>query len=440
MTTLIALACATAGLPAGTAAAASGWAPTQAFAVGRDYEPVPRVAIASDGTSVLAFASKSGKLMMSTGDARGRFTPPRVIDREGHVRDWSVAARAGGGFIVAWEYPRGIRARVRARRGAATYISRVADSSREEINGVQVAADPLGGWVIAEREFRRSSKRSYYVRTMSVDNRGQVKGAIQDLGPGHFGIDARPTQALAVDSTGRAVLTFVPEGPSSQIAAPPTVVVSTRPHGGSFGTPVALPGDAADEPRVAVGDDGRALVVATRVRSRGDAGAFGNPVVADIGPAGALGVPFGPALAHPQRAFGPSAAFTSGNRRVLVFQLKPSSQPFETRAPVRAVAISASGALGKQQTLTSRRAKEPVVMALDGGHALTMWSEERALGAALAGPDGAFKPTAVPKGPPPPPFHFNSTNRDMRTGGRYAIFAWSRAADGRVRVSIRRFG
>jgi hypothetical protein len=435
---LAVLATALSTLPA-TTAAASGWTATRAFAVGKEYEPVPRVAIASDGTSVLAFASKSGKLMLSQGSSGGRFTPPRVIDREGDVRDWSVAARPGGGFIVVWEYPRGIRALVRAKHGSSTYISRVADSSREEINGVQVAADPLGGWVIAEREFRKSNDRFYYVRVMSVDNRGQVQGAIQDLGPGDFGIDARPTQALAVDDSGRALLTFVPEARFSTTAPPPTAVVSTRPHGGAFSAPVALPGDTAADPRVAVGEGGRALIAATQVRSRGDAGVFGNPVIAGIGPAGALGVPFGPALATPRRAFGANAAFLSGGRSVLVFSLKPSSQPFETRAPVKAVAISAAGGVGPVQTLTSSRAKEPVVMALAGGRALTMWSGERGLGAALAGAAGTFNKTAVPKGPPPPPFHTNSTNRDLRTSGRYAIFTWSRDADGRVRVSIRKF-
>src|SRR3954447_7295511 len=139
--TLAVLATTAASLSAGaTAAGASPWTATQTFAVGKQYEPVPRAAIASDGTSVLAFQSKSGKLMLSQGDAKGRFTPPRVIDREGGVRDWSVAARPGGGFIVVWESPRGIRALVRAKHGASTYLSRVADSSREEINGVQVAA------------------------------------------------------------------------------------------------------------------------------------------------------------------------------------------------------------------------------------------------------------------------------------------------------------
>ena len=71
--------------------------------------------------------------------------------------------------------------------------------------------------------------------------------------------------------------------------------------------------------------------------------------------------------------------------------------------------------------------------------ALAMWSGERGLGAALATPHSRFAKTATPKGPPPPPFHFNSTNRDLRTGGRWAIFTWSRDADGRVRVSMRRF-
>ncbi|MGH2901497.1 MAG: hypothetical protein ACRDMZ_22670, partial [Solirubrobacteraceae bacterium] len=61
----------------------------------------------------------------------------------------------------------------------------------------------------------------------------------------------------------------------------------------------------------------------------------------------------------------------------------------------------------------------------------------RGLGAALAGADGAFAKTAEPKGPPPEPFHSNSTNRDLRTAGRYAIFTWARA--GRVRVTVRRF-
>lgn len=430
-----------AGALAPAAALAKGWTPTRSIAVGKSYEPVPRVAIASDGTSVLAFASKTGKLMVSTGTPDGRFTTPRVVDRfaaRGEARDWSVAARAGGGFIVAYEYARGIKALVRARRGAATYIARVADSSREEINGVQVAADPLGGWVVAEREFRRTPDRQYHVRTMTVDDRGRLTGPVQDLGPGHFGIDARPTVALTVDDAGRAILAFERE------VAPPTparatVVVSVRPHGGAFGAPVELGGDAAADPRVAVGTGGQAMVAATAIRSPGDAATFGNPLVAPVGPAGALGAPFGPSLAHPRRAFGPSVAFTSASRGVLVFQLKTSAQPFETRAPVRAAAFGLGGPTEALQTLEGGRAKEPVVMPLAPTGAVVLWSGARGLGAARATARGTFSRIATPKGPPPPPFHSNSTNRDLRTGGRWAIFAWSRSADGRVRVSVRRF-
>jgi hypothetical protein len=435
--TLAGLAAAAVLLPAAAAPAATTWTTPQSFAVGKDYEPVPRAAIASDGTSALAFISKSGKLMLSTGKVSGRFTAPRPIDQKG-VIDWSVAARRGGGFVVAWEDTDGIRVAVRTATGAKTVVRRVATSNGEEINGVQVAADPLGGWVIAERQFRKSAKNYYYARVMTLTTSGHRQGAVQDLGVGEFGIDARPTQSLAVDDTGRAVFAFEPEADIS-IEHPATALVTTRPHGGTFATPVALSGGQAGDARVAVGDGGLAQVAATQITSNGDAGIFGYPVVASISSVGALGAPAGPAVSTPNRAFAPSSAFTSSGRSVLVFQLKATSQPFETRAPVRAVAIAANGAVGKLQTLTSGQAKEPVVMPISGGRALTVWSGAKGLGASLAGPSGIFKKTAEPKGPPPPPFHTNSTNRDLRTAGRYAIFAWSRDADGRVRVAVRRF-
>ena len=435
--TIVALATAATLLPASGAAAASTWTKPQSFSVGKNYEPVPRAAIASDGSSALAFQSKSGKLMLSTGRADGRFTAPRVIDAKG-VRDWSVAARPGGGFIVVWEDSDGIRVAVRTRAAGETVVRRAVTSNGQEINGVQVAADPLGGYVVAERQFRRGGRNSYYVRAFSLSDSGRLVGAVQDFGAGQFGIDARPTQALAVDARGRAVFAYRQEVPATGSFALP-VLVTTRPHGGAFVAPVQLAGDDAADPRVAVGSGGRALIAATQVLSHGDAGDFGSPVVSRVGQAGALGTPFGPSLANPNRAFGPSAALTSRGRAVLVYAQKPRSQPFETRAPVFAVAIAADDTAGAVQTLTSGAAKEPVVMGLDGGRALAMWSGAKGLGASLAGPDGTFEKTAEPKGPPPPPFHTNSTNRDLRTAGRWAIFTWSRDADGRVRVSVRRF-
>jgi hypothetical protein len=437
--TIAALAAVATLLPVAGASAASSWTKPQSFSVGKDYEPVPRAAIARDGTSVLAFQSKSGKLMLSSGRADGRLTAPRVIDARG-VRDWSVAARPGGGFLVVWEDSDGIRVAVRARATGKTTVRRAVTSNGQDINGVQAAADPLGGYVVAERQFRRGAggRNNYFVRAFSLSNAGKLAGAVQDFGTGQFGVDARETQSLAVDAKGRAVFAYRQEVAAKGSFALP-ILVTTRPHGGAFATPVQLGGDNAADPRVAVGTGGRALVAATQVQSSGDAGAFGNPVVSRVNPAGALGAPFGPAIDNPRRAFAPSAALTSQGRAVLVYQQKPKSQPFETRAPVFAVAIAADGTVGAVQTLTGASAKEAVVAGLDGGRALAMWSGARGIGAALAGPDGTFEKTAEPKGPPPPPFHTNSTNRDLRTGGPWAIYTWSRDADGRVRVAVRRF-
>jgi len=79
------------------AAAASGsWSKAQGFHAGGDMnrDPVPRAAIAADGSSALAFTSKSGALMLSTGSPNGRFGAPRVIERRG-ASDWSIAAAPG---------------------------------------------------------------------------------------------------------------------------------------------------------------------------------------------------------------------------------------------------------------------------------------------------------------------------------------------------------
>jgi hypothetical protein len=291
--------------------------------------------------------------------------------------------------------------------------------------------------VIAQLVFPHGPRRDrlYGVRALSLDPAGRQLGAVQNLGAGEFGIDARPTQALAVAPDGRAVLTF--RRAAAAFDAPEPVVATTRPHGGAFGAPVELAVRFAADPRVAIGEDGRTLIAATEIASRGDAGVFGNPVVADVTPAGLLGMPFGPKLANPKRAFAPTAVPTSSGRGAIVFQLKTRSEPFATEAPVRAVAIRADGSLGPLQTLTAGRAKEPVAAPLSGGRVLTIWSGRRGLDARLAGPSGTFTRSAPPKGPPPAPFHSNSTNRDLRTAGRYAIFTWAR--DGRVRVTVRRF-
>jgi hypothetical protein len=230
------------------------------------------------------------------------------------------------------------------------------------------------------------------------------------------------------------VLAFTREAPIG-VGSPESVVVATRPHGGAFGAAVALPGPRAADPRVATDPDGRALVAFTQVASHGDAGSFGAPAVSTVRPDGTLSPPLGPTLPFPGRAFGPSAAYWSAGAS-LVFQLKTKSEPFALEAPVRAVSINGNGTIGGLQTLTTGRAEEPFAVGLSHGRVLVVWSGRRGIGASLA-INGAFEKTAEPKGPPPSPFHSNSTNRDLRAAGRFAIFTWARA--GRVRVAMRGF-
>ena len=89
------------------------------------------------------------------------------------------------------------------------------------------------------------------------------------------------------------------------------------------------------------------------------------------------------------------------------------------------------------QTLARSKASEPVALPLAGGRTLAMWATVRGFRAALAGKSGRFRPTAAPVGAPAGRYHFNSTNRDIRTGAAWAIAGWARK--GVVRLSVRRF-
>lgn len=398
--------------------AAAGWSPTQSFDAGAApfHEPVPRVAIDARGHALLAHETGDRRLVVRT-RARGRFGRPVTLARK--ALDYAVAPGA-----VAYEAKDGIH--VAVRRDGRFTDRRVASSSGSEINGVAIADDPLGGWVIAERRFpRHGSAVPYRVRTLSLDASGAPTAPPQDLGLGQFGLDARPTQALAVLPDGRAVLVFQREG--AQYDDPDPVVYALRPHSGAFSTP-AVVGDGLTDPRVTVAGTSAVLSV-TMTALCGDTSCAGQPRAIPLNPDGTLGTPVGPTVARPSRAFAPWAA-----PGALVFQHKTKAKPFSREAPVRAASLTADGPL---QTLTREPATEPVALALDGGRTLALWATRRGLGTALAGPDGRFRRTAAPVGPPPDVNHSNPTNRDARSAGPYAIVAWARGDT--VRVSVHRF-
>src|SRR5690242_16264998 len=124
------------------AAHASGWTPPKTFPAIGGEDAVPRAAIAATGASTGAWQRADRRLVMTVGSPSGRFRAPKVIASE--PLDYAVAAGA-----VAYEARDGIHVYMRGRD------RRVAKSTGSEINGLAIAADPQGGYVIAERVFRR---------------------------------------------------------------------------------------------------------------------------------------------------------------------------------------------------------------------------------------------------------------------------------------------
>ena len=409
------------------AAQAAGWSHPQGYAAGtRAFdEPAPRVAVATDGTSVATFA-KGRDIYAVTGDRRGRFTSPQRLGRWAAITS-VVAAGRGGAALAAWEARDGIRVAVRSRSGRRLRTRLLTASNGQAINDLAVRNDPRGGWFMLESRFSRKSRDTHvWAYTLRAD--GSLALQPQSLGAGSFGAEARPIRALAVDDRGGAAAVFeTPKGAMSAQAV----------HAGHFGPVHPLGGEGITDARVTAAPDG-ALVAATSISNCGDVGCFGAPFAARLTPQGTP-IPFRiPALEHPNRAFGPSIAPLVPGAAALVFSLKEGPQAFERRAPVKAVVLHDGAAPGAVQTLTAKPAAEPIAAPLLGARVLVLWSGARGFGAALAGLDGRFRPTAEPPGPPPEPFHTNPTNREISTAGRYALVGWSRA--GRVRLSLRRFG
>ena len=149
------------------AAGAAGWSPTKTFDAGPSQfgEPVPRAAISAGGSSIVAWTRGDGRIVAAFGDKRGRFGKPVRVARS--AVDYAVAPGA-----IAYETKAGIR--VAVRRGNGFRDRLVAESTGSEINGVAIAADPQGGWVVAERQYPRRGRPS---RTASARSRSTRRAA-----------------------------------------------------------------------------------------------------------------------------------------------------------------------------------------------------------------------------------------------------------------------
>ena len=311
-TLLVAAAAAAAALVVPVSTAAAGpWTPPATFAADPAHpedlgDAAPRAGIAADGSAIVAFVRSRGtgddvrrELRATTGDGSGRFGDPRTFTRA-HVSSWSAAARPGGDRLVGWTGPDGLHAAL-FRHGRWT-VRVLSTARRSEIDSLQVAADPAGGWVVVGTRF---AARRTTVQALDLTADGRPAGPLQDLGPGDFGDEARPVFALAVDRAGTAFVAYRTDEERVHGGPGPGTLVRARRHGSGWQDAEALPGlvDARVTPRAG----GGAVLAATHLVRSGDAGAFGAPVSVLVAPGGALGPVIGPALPQPGRGFGPSA-------------------------------------------------------------------------------------------------------------------------------------
>ena len=424
--------------PAG--AATDAWSPTRGFTAGSDEldGPSPRAAIARDGTSAVAFTSKRARSCSRTGTRTGRFATPRVIDRRG-ASDFSVAAAPGGAFLLAWQERDGSRAAVRTqagapdRRAAATRAGRARRSTACRSRPTRWAAGSSPS--ACSRTARKD--RPYGVRALSLDPAGAP--ARRDPGPRRRRVrHRRAPDAGARRRRRRPRRARVhAREPRASAAPAPAVVVraaarrQVRRAGRARGDRRRRPARRGRRPRPRRDrrDAGHAAAATPASSAPGDRA---------VRPDGTLGAPLGPALELSQPRVRAERGADAGRRRA---RLRAQDPPpgvrhrgagARRRVRRRRRGGRAADADPRPREGARRDARSAAVACSSCGRA--------ARGSAPRWPDrtGAFTRPPSRRDRRREPYHTNSTNRDLRTAGRYAIFTWARA--GRVRVAVRDFG
>ena len=298
--------------------AAAGWSPTQPFDAGaaQFHEPVPRVAIDAKGGALLAYETGDRRLVVSVRRKHGGFSRPKTLAKR--TLDYAVAPGA-----VAYEAKDGIHVATRTATGFEQ--RKVASSTGSEINGITIAADPLGGWVVAERQFpRRGSAKPYRYAPSPSTRPGPRSDLPRTWASASSGSMPAPPRRSPSSADGRAVLVFQRERISYWRSA--TGRLRRPPARGTF-TCTRGVGDKLTDARVTVAG-GRAVLTATMTALCGDTSCAGQPRAIPLNPDGSLGAPVGPTVARASRAFAPWAA-----PGAIVFQLK--SAPSRSRAKPR---------------------------------------------------------------------------------------------------------
>jgi hypothetical protein len=422
---------------AGTAdgSTASRW--SRPVDLGRGIPPsdsFPRAAIAADGTSAVVWwawqpaASLPGRpdaVKIATGTPGGRFSAPRHLASRvvGGPLELFPFALGDGRFMVIWSDSRGLQ------------VSRHPGRTRTVLEDPAMIADVArdgSGWLVL---YRGAPERAGYsaIRIARLDARGRLRGPTISLGTGYAFPRWDRGGLLHVDDRGtaRAVWTMASPSPFGSLGG--VEVMSVRPRGGSFAAPVILD-EQAREAAIAGRPGAGAVVTWTREERTREWGAYGSPQL--LRPSSAAALPVPTLAAEPARGtFAPRALPLDRRRTLVIYQFHDPARMSLTGA-VRATVVDATGS-GRVQRLTDGKSKEPRIGAISGARALVAWARAGTWKAALAGADGVLRSVAAPRGPAARSNHSAQTNRDLRTGGRYAILAWD--SHGRVRASVARF-
>lgn len=426
------------------AAAAAGWSAPQKFPGG---DAVARVGVADNGRAAVVIArAKVTEVMYARPGARfgGRVRLPPTSN------DPAIAVKSNGAVAVLQPRTNGLFVTVRTREGAPWKTIKLG-GGRDAEDDAAIAADPLGGWVVAYSHV-------FQLRALSLKVDGTPVRKTQRLGAGQF--TPQPTGSLAVDPDGRAVFVADTRDPNDHrdlmftVGQFDTASVFTRSHGGKFRSGRML-GNGMAEPRVAVSAAGHAVVVATDAGPYQSVGPYRQPwrtTCADgpcrgatklftVGPDGYVSRP---ATVQPDGSgFSPAVALLDDDQAAVIWQ---AGEPTKARLPagmLHGALIDSTGSNQPTRIDDSGRASQPLITSVGRAGALVVWASGSGLQGSLLGTGNRTQTIEMPGGPGParvhPQYH---PNRALVSAGRWAIVAWNSARPGvagRLHVSVRKF-